>query len=123
LVFLLYEVQCYLAREVYFLAFPLLTKAHTIPIPQKLCVVDGTFTITGHGFIAMTKEWQAGQNVSLGGWIELRSPTGQRRLAQVKSVESVRRSTEGNTIGLRLVGVPRETIHAGDEIWSVDTAD
>lgn len=84
-----------------------------MPIPQKLCVVDGTFTVAGRGLVVMTTGWRAGQNVSVGDWIELRSPTGQHRLARVKLLDSVS-STKGNTI--RLAGVPRETINAGDEV-------
>ena len=93
-----------------------------MPIPQKLCVVAGTLTITGHGFIVMTREWQTGRDVSLGDWIELRFATGEHHLARLKSLDTVR-STNGSTVGLRLVGVPREAIHVGDEVWSVETAD
>ena len=94
-----------------------------MPISQKLCVVEDTYTITGRGLVVMTKEWQPEQVVTRGQQIELRSGTGQRRTAQVKSLDSVRRFGEGGAIGLCLVGVSRETVRAGDEIWSLGSAD
>lgn len=94
-----------------------------MPIPQKICVVEDTFTIKGRGLVVMTREWQVGQNISVGDWIELRSIKDERLLARVKSIDSVQRSTQGNTVGLCLAGISRDVVHADDEIWTVDSAD
>lgn len=91
---------------------------------EQFCFVEDTMFITGRGLVIFTERWLTG-HLSPGDWLELRSGTGERRLAQVRSIEMVRFATAERRVdahnggGLLLKGVDKGDVKPGDEVWSV----